>query len=83
MPSIDVQPNCAKPGPTAEDVAKFRAWTVLHQWRTWVLAIDPWLPAELLPQHWAGDVELELVRERYRRWQGAAGRWWAAHEPAK
>jgi phenylacetic acid degradation operon negative regulatory protein len=65
-----------------DELARFRAWTLLLQWRTWASAIDPWLPRELLPEHWVGEVANEFVRERYQHWQGAAASWWVEREPS-
>lgn len=60
------------------DTETFIAYTQLvDAWRR-ALAVDPQLPAELLPTDWPGHAAQALLNERYARWHPTAAAWWAA-----
>lgn len=48
---------------------------LVHAWRRFPF-LDPKLPGELLPQHWAGTRAAELFDTLHNRWQRPARRYW-------
>lgn len=60
------------------DEATFAIYTrLVNEWRR-ALAVDPQLPAELLPADWPGHEARALLNERYGQWHPTAAAWWAA-----
>jgi phenylacetic acid degradation operon negative regulatory protein len=58
----------------------FRATVELvHDWRRFPF-VDPELPAELLPQDWAGASAADLFRDRRAAWLPAARAWFDEHD---
>jgi phenylacetic acid degradation operon negative regulatory protein len=49
---------------------------LVHAWRRFP-ALDPALPAELLPERWSGAAAAALFRRRHAAWSAAAGAQWA------
>ncbi|MBC3191349.1 PaaX family transcriptional regulator [Pseudonocardia sp. C8] len=62
--------------PDPEDVLA-RQVRLVHAWRRFPF-VDPELPAELLPERWAGARAAELFRTLHARWNGPARAAWAA-----
>jgi phenylacetic acid degradation operon negative regulatory protein len=48
---------------------------LVHAWRRFP-ALDPALPAELLPSPWSGTAAAALFRRRHAGWAAAAGTEW-------
>ena len=53
---------------------------LVHAWRRFP-ALDPALPAELLPSSWSGTAAAALFRRRHASWAAAAGTDWAGLNP--
>jgi phenylacetic acid degradation operon negative regulatory protein len=58
-----------------------RQVSLVHAWRRFP-AIDPALPAELLPQHWSGRAASVLFARRHAEWAGPARAEWNRLNPA-
>lgn len=59
----------------ASPEASFRSVVELvHDWRHFPF-VDPELPTELLPDHWAGTVALDVFRRCHDAWSPGARRW--------
>jgi phenylacetic acid degradation operon negative regulatory protein len=61
-------------GPEPGDVLA-RQVALVHAWRRFP-AIDPALPAELLPARWSGLEAVRLFADRHERWSGGAQLEW-------
>ena len=61
-------------GPERGDVLA-RQVALVHAWRRFP-AIDPALPAELLPARWSGLEAVRLFADRHERWSGGAQLEW-------
>jgi phenylacetic acid degradation operon negative regulatory protein len=61
-------------GPKPGDVLA-RQVALVHAWRRFP-AIDPALPAELLPARWSGLAAARLFADRHERWSGGAQLEW-------
>jgi phenylacetic acid degradation operon negative regulatory protein len=69
----------AKSAQPSDDAACFADLvSLVHDWRHFPGA-DPGLPAQLLPDPWAGRAAARLFHERHDRWRHGAWRWWQAH----
>jgi phenylacetic acid degradation operon negative regulatory protein len=61
--------------PAAPQDALARQLELVHAWRRFP-ALDPALPAELLPPRWTGTTAAELFADRHQRWSDDAHREW-------
>jgi phenylacetic acid degradation operon negative regulatory protein len=62
-------------GPGVPPDVLLRELELVHAWRRFP-ALDPALPAELLPPRWTGTKAAELFFDRHERWQDDARREW-------
>ena len=67
-------PAAATPGSADETLQALLR--LVHAWRRFP-ALDPDLPAELLPPGWPGTAAAARFRDRHRRWSAVAGGRWA------
>ncbi|WP_224386468.1 PaaX family transcriptional regulator C-terminal domain-containing protein [Pseudonocardia sp. ICBG1293] len=77
-PHLDPASGPATPDPHADDGCDVLARQVrlVHAWRRFPF-LDPELPAELLPEHWAGSRATELFTTLHERWDAPARATWA------
>ncbi|HEY2723365.1 MAG TPA: PaaX family transcriptional regulator C-terminal domain-containing protein [Pseudonocardiaceae bacterium] len=65
--------DLARPGTADETLAA--QVRLVHAWRRFPF-IDPQLPEQLLPAHWAGTRAAEVFRRRHQEWHDTAQRRW-------